>query len=182
MSVHLILDFYDVQKLQHPPNETLILLYTGIGTVLNATDTGIGTVLIGSTAKDFSVLQISTVIIPLGIDNSTSNSPPSQSPLPVPVPAAFSPPQSPTPAPAPPQLMPPSMSPAKSPTSSSTISPLIPTPAKSPTASPAMPHPTPAADAPPVDSPHGACTNLQFSHGDSLTIISFALWLVTSIL
>lgn len=135
MSVHLILDFYDVQKLQHPPSETLILLYTGIGTVLNATDTGIGTVLIGSTAKDVSVLQISTVIIPLGIDNSTSNSPPSQSPLPVPVPAAFSPPQSPTPAPA-----------------------------------------------PPVDSPHGACTNLQFSHGDSLTIISFALWLVTSIL
>lgn len=44
-----------------------------------------------------------------------------------------------------------------------------------------MPGPTAAADAPLVDAAHGAGTNLRLSHGASLTIISFALWLVATI-
>lgn len=59
MSVHVILDFYDVRKLQHLQNKTVILttlfqasgVATGQPGFLNATDTGTGSVVICSAAK-----------------------------------------------------------------------------------------------------------------------------------
>ncbi|KAL3512012.1 hypothetical protein ACH5RR_024729 [Cinchona calisaya] len=159
MSLHVILDYYDVPKIQHLPKKTAILttlLQTngkanGQLGFLNVTNLSPGNIAFGSAVKgsplradlvkpiavqpyNISVLQVSTVIIPLGIDNTTSNS-------------TSSPPPPPSPAPGP---SPPGKSPAASPPEP------VPAPdASSPEAD------APAADAPPGHKHHGTGTILQ---------------------
>uniref|UniRef100_A0A5B7BQL5 FAS1 domain-containing protein n=1 Tax=Davidia involucrata TaxID=16924 RepID=A0A5B7BQL5_DAVIN len=150
LSTHIVLDYYDVSKLQKLSNKTALLTTlfqssgqaTGQQGFLNVTDLSTGSVVFGSAAKgatlganlvksiaaqpfNISVLQISTVIIPVGIEssNSSSNStkPPSASP-------AKSPSKPPAPSKAP-----------KAPSNTT-----APVPAGSP--------PKPAADAPTADA------------------------------
>ncbi|XP_022841719.1 fasciclin-like arabinogalactan protein 14 [Olea europaea var. sylvestris] len=181
LSVHVILDYYDVKKLENLPNKTAILttLYqssgqaTGQQGFLNVTDVSSGSVAIGSAEKgeslganlvksiasqpyNISLLQISTLIIPLGIDSTTSKNSTSPSPSPRP---ASSPKNSP--------------SPKKSPPSDS------PSPSKSP-GSPPVPSDAPAADSPAHDSPNEG-TTLQLSPFVMFIIVSSAVWLISTI-
>ncbi|XP_006357108.1 fasciclin-like arabinogalactan protein 14 [Solanum tuberosum] len=105
MRVHVLLDYYDVPKMQMLPNKTMktptLFQTTGYANndqgFLNMTDLGTGSISLGSAAKgetlgsklvksiasqpyNISILQISNVIIPSGIDSSTQASPPPSSP------------------------------------------------------------------------------------------------------
>ncbi|XP_049376799.1 fasciclin-like arabinogalactan protein 14 [Solanum stenotomum] len=156
MRVHVLLDYYDVPKMQMLPNKTMktptLFQTTGYAKndqgFLNMTDLGTGSISLGSAAKgetlgsklvksiasqpyNISILQISNVIIPSGIDSSTPTSPPPSSP----------------PAPAPISSAP-TYSPASSPHGSSA--------ALAPGASPASsPHGSSAAPAPGTDTRPG---------------------------
>ncbi|KAJ4834820.1 hypothetical protein Tsubulata_013195 [Turnera subulata] len=95
LSVHMVLDFYDVRRLRNLDGKTtkLITLFQSSGSAigqqgyLNVTDMEDGSVAIGSAVKgaklssrlmkrvkihpyDCSILQISSLIIPRGIENS----------------------------------------------------------------------------------------------------------------
>ncbi|KAK3011868.1 hypothetical protein RJ639_010529 [Escallonia herrerae] len=201
LSVHIVLDYYDVQKLQKLPNKTEILTTlfqssgqaTGQQGFLNVTDLSTGSIVIGSAVKgatlganlvksvaaqpyNISVLQISNVIIPTGIDNSTSHSPSM-----APSPASTSPTPSVTPVITPPA---PSPSNATAPSPSNATAPTMadtPSPANAPATpprpdTPAADAPTadaPAADAPPNDSSSGG--TLRLGVGVVLTILSFII-------
>ncbi|WMV40282.1 hypothetical protein MTR67_033667 [Solanum verrucosum] len=105
MRVHVLLDYYDVPKMQMLPNKTMktptLFQTTGYANndqgFFNMTDLGTGSISLGSAAKgetlgsklvksiasqpyNISILQISNVIIPSGIDSSTPTSPPPSSP------------------------------------------------------------------------------------------------------
>ncbi|KAK4729105.1 hypothetical protein R3W88_022093 [Solanum pinnatisectum] len=123
MRVHVLLDYYDVPKMQMLPNKTMktptLFQTTGYANndqgFLNMTDLGTGSISLGSAAKgetlgsnlvksiasqpyNISILQISNVIIPLGIDSSTQASPPPSSP-PAPAPISSAPTYSPASSP-----------------------------------------------------------------------------------
>ncbi|XP_057479183.1 fasciclin-like arabinogalactan protein 14 [Actinidia eriantha] len=173
MSAHVVLDFYDVAKLQKLPNKTAVLttLFQASGQAagqqgfLNVTDLSSGSVAFGSAVHgstlsanlvksvasqpyNISVLQISSVIIPTGIGGSTANSSSN---------STASPQVSPAPSPRKSKLSPaptpvestatPSPTPAKSPTTA-------PTPATAPPQPSEAPAPSKApADAPAADTP-----------------------------
>ncbi|KAK4349558.1 hypothetical protein RND71_032313 [Anisodus tanguticus] len=167
MRVHVLLDYYDVQKLQKLPNKTIkaptLFQTTGQANndqgFLNVTDLGSGSISLGSAAKgatlgsnlvksiasqpfNISILQISNVIIPLGIDSSTASGP-SSSPTWAPAPSPGnhnSPGPSPTPI-------------SRAPTPSLAPSPNTPSAAPAP-GSPPEPEP-PAAEGSPAPAPHG---------------------------
>ncbi|KAF3432506.1 hypothetical protein FNV43_RR27246 [Rhamnella rubrinervis] len=128
LSLHVVLDYYDVQKLLHLPNRSVTLTTmfqttgeaTGLQGFLNVTVVGTGGVSIAwaagsgvganvvkavvSQPYNISVVQISTLIMPSTIvntnssSNSSSSSPPPSQSPPSPSPAAS---QSPTPNPNP---------------------------------------------------------------------------------
>ncbi|XP_031090614.1 fasciclin-like arabinogalactan protein 14 [Ipomoea triloba] len=128
MAVHIVLDYYDVKKFmnlkQKSTKLTTLFQSTGMASsengFLNATDMGGSTVAIGSAAKnsqlgsnlvsavahegyDISILQISSLVIPPGLDSiAPSSAPPSPPPRHDNSPAA---------APAPRKLLPPTNSP-----------------------------------------------------------------------
>ncbi|KAM3270545.1 fasciclin-like arabinogalactan protein 14 [Capsicum chacoense] len=174
MRVHVLLDYFDIQKLQKLPNKTVKVptLFQTTGHAnndqgfLNMTDLGSGSISLGSAAKgetlgsnlvksiasqpfNISILQISNVIIPLGIESST-----------------FSPPSSPPPrAPAPSPRKHHSPAPSPAPITGGPTSSLAPSPNR-PSAAPApgagtLPAPEPAAaktpaEASPAPTPHGS--------------------------
>ncbi|XP_059639556.1 fasciclin-like arabinogalactan protein 14 [Cornus florida] len=105
LSVHIVLDYYDVSKLQHLPNKSMILTTlfqtsghaSGEQGFLNVTNVKTGSVVFGSAAKgstlgadlvksvasqpyNLSVLQVSNVIVPMGIENSTTSPAPAPAP------------------------------------------------------------------------------------------------------
>ncbi|XP_077236779.1 fasciclin-like arabinogalactan protein 14 [Tasmannia lanceolata] len=153
MSVHVVLDYYDMDKLQKLSNKTALLTTlfqsSGLATdqqgFINATVTkgqvALGSAVpgaglnanlmnsVGSQPYNISVLQISSAIIPPGIDNVNSSK--AQSPPP---PPAATPKKAPTPA----------SSPAKTPASA---------PKAATPASPVAPATAPASDAPASDGP-----------------------------
>ncbi|KAF5732539.1 hypothetical protein HS088_TW17G00066 [Tripterygium wilfordii] len=158
LSLHVILDYYDVQKLQKLSNKTakLTTLFQASGQAtdqlgfLNVTIMSGNTVAFGSAVKgsslgsnlvksvtsqpyNISILQVSSVIMPPGIGNSNSTSksppPPSQAPSDAP------PSKAPTPSKAP--------SPKKSP------------PSEAPSPSDDADAPSDDANAPTADSPAG---------------------------
>lgn len=160
MSVHVVLDYYDVSKLQKLPNKTSLLttLFQSSGQAigqqgfLNVTDLSTGSVVLSSAVKgstlgaslvksvaaepyNISVLQISTVIIPTGIDGSTANSSTNST--------AKSPQISPGPGPGSGDstARPPTTSPEKSP------------PTAAPQPSEVAPSPNASADSPKADGP-----------------------------
>ncbi|XP_055821825.1 fasciclin-like arabinogalactan protein 14 [Solanum dulcamara] len=174
MRVHVLLDYYDVQKLQTLPNKTVKVptLFQTTGQAkhdqgfLNMTDLGTGSISLGSAAKgetlgsnlvksiasqpyNISIMQISNVIIPLGIDSSTTPSlpslPPKHSHAHAPAPISRAPTHSPAhsphrssaaPAPAPHGLLP------------NPNAPTADTPADAPSTD------TPSADAPTTNGDH----------------------------
>ncbi|KAL6996772.1 hypothetical protein U1Q18_006900 [Sarracenia purpurea var. burkii] len=173
MSVHVVLDYYDVSKLQKLPNKTtsLTTLFQASGRAvgqqgfLNVTDLSTGSVVFASAVHgstlganlvksvasqpyNISVLQISSVIIPNGIDGPSTNSSssPTGSPQLAPGPAA-SPGNS---------GAPPATSPEKPPSTA-------PAPSVAPAAggfgSPPKPGDAPAADASNADAPAGKSPN-----------------------
>lgn len=176
MRVHVLLDYYDVQKLQTLPNKTVKVptLFQTTGQAkhdqgfLNMTDLGTGSISLGSAAKgetlgsnlvksiasqpyNISIMQISNVIIPLGIDSSTTPSLPSLPPKHAHAPISRAPTHS------------PAHSPHKSSAAPAPASGAVPAPepaaAETPTeASPApAPHGLlPKPDAPTADTPDGA--------------------------
>ncbi|XP_052175263.1 fasciclin-like arabinogalactan protein 14 [Diospyros lotus] len=98
LSLHVVLDYYDVQKLQKLPKKTAILttlfqasgLASGQQGFLNATDVSPGSVAFGSAVNgsqldvnlvksvashpyDISVLQVSGAIVPTGIEKTKNN-------------------------------------------------------------------------------------------------------------
>ncbi|KAL9669312.1 hypothetical protein QQ045_006856 [Rhodiola kirilowii] len=163
LEVHVILDYYDVQKLQKLSNKTALLttLFQASGQAngqqgfVNVTDTESGTVAFGSAVAgsslnanlvksvvsqpyNISVLQISSPILPPGIEGSSKSAGTAQLSTP---PTGAPPPTSTTPSPstsAPPQ---------KSKT---------PTPSSAPSASDDGSTPPTSADAPTVSSPASA--------------------------
>ncbi|OVA18996.1 hypothetical protein BVC80_8709g4 [Macleaya cordata] len=168
MSLHVILDYYDASKLQKLSNKTALLttLFQSTGLAngelgfLNVTDMTSGEVSFGSAVKgsslsanlvksvvaqpyNISVLQISSIIIPTGIENSNSSkSPPSPPPPHAAAPAPSKSKTSPTASP--------SKSPAKSPPKSAKA----PAPSKDASAPTAdAPSNIDAADAPKLSSP-----------------------------
>lgn len=186
MSVHVVLDYYDVKKLQNLPNKTAVLttlfqssgLASGQQGFLNATDLSSGSVVIGSAVKgatlganlvksvasqpyNISVLQISNVIIPFGIDNSKQNSS-SSSPSPMP-----SSPLAPTPKKSPP--------PAATPAPASSDAPGSPPKPEGPTAD------APGSDAPADDKNSSGGTALRLSVGVAMVAVSWTCFFLTSI-
>ncbi|RWR75308.1 fasciclin-like arabinogalactan protein 14 [Cinnamomum micranthum f. kanehirae] len=206
MSVHVVLDYYDMEKLKKlTSNKSTLLttLFQSTGMATNeqgfinvtAVESG-GEIRLGSASPgagltasfiksveaqpfNISVLQISNVIVPPGIENGT-NAPPPKAPSPAKSPSpskAPSPAKSPSPskAPAPAKSPSPSKapspakspspskgpSPAKSPSPSNGPSPVKspspsngPSPAKSPSPSPARsPSPAPLSPTPSPDGP-----------------------------
>lgn len=192
MSVHIVLDYYDVKKFQNLEKKTtrLTTLFQSTGMAsgdqgfLNATDMGGGTVAIGSAVKDsqlgsnlvssvahegydISILQVSSLIVPPGVESI----PPSSSP-PSPPPQGKSPSSAPAPAtaPAPRKLLPPSNSPpSRSP----------PTPPPSDDASaPAEDSGTPAASPEAeTDSPASVGTAREACLGIAMALIAANLFL-----
>ena len=197
VSLHVVLDYFDVPKLQKLPNNTATLptLFqasgesTGQQGFLNVTHLSTGGVVFGSAVHgttlganlvksitsqpyNISVLQISTVIIPSGLDNSSTSPSPSPPPRPPPPSSAPAPGPSPsnkslapaptpakTPSPPPPgKATPPSPPP---PVKASPPSPTRPMPSRPPLGpvpakAPAIPG-RPIADGPtPVGSPRGS--------------------------
>ncbi|KAE9467625.1 hypothetical protein C3L33_00446, partial [Rhododendron williamsianum] len=150
LSVHVVLDYFDDPKLKKLSKKTSLLTTlfqssgqaTGQQGFVNVTNLSTGSVVFGSGVKgsalganlvksvdaepyNISVLQISTVIIPPGIDGSTANSSTNST--------AKSPQASPAPGPA---SVPPTKSPKKSP------------PTAAPQPSEAAPPPNATADSP----------------------------------
>ena len=119
LSLHVVLDYYDVQKLQHLPNETSMLTTlfqssgqakgllgfltvtaanTGGVSIASAAGSGVGASLVKAVVSqpyNISVVQISTVIMPSAIIGPT---PPSSSPSPTPRVSPAQPPSSNPPA------------------------------------------------------------------------------------
>lgn len=119
LSVHTILDYYDMQKLKNMNNRSILLtnLFQSSGMAtnqqgfLNVTKYPSDEIKVGSATDDkydlsativgkietrpydIAVLQVSSVIIPTAIENSTMASPPAKSPkkAPSPAPAADTP-------------------------------------------------------------------------------------------
>lgn len=206
MSVHVVLDYYDIPKLQNLARKSIILttLFQTTGMArnqqgfINATALGGGGVSFGSAANpgdrssslvtsvaqqayNFSVLQISNPIIPNGISNSSTKtaSPPPKSAPPAPAPAS-----SPTPAPS---KAPPSPAPKRSPPKRSPVA-SPPKGGKAPVASPPKPDAptadtptadTPAADAPAAEAP-AADTPPRRSFGTNLRLSIGAIFMVVS--
>lgn len=186
LSLHVILDYYDVKKLQNLSNKTTILttLYQASGKAngqmgfLNVTASSNG-VQFGSAIKganlvanlvdsvasepyNISVLQISSPIIPPGIDNPTPSTP---SAVPASSPRA-SPNQTPTPASSPSTTPISSSSPSTAPEASS---PPAPTPE-------AKPSNAPAANAPGAASSMGAHVGLNL--GAISVVVLSSVWLL----
>ncbi|XWS19970.1 hypothetical protein CRYUN_Cryun31cG0061500 [Craigia yunnanensis] len=169
LSMHVILDYYDVAKLQNLPTKTVTLttLYQASGKAqnqqgfLNVTHVGNGPVAFGSAAPgskldsvlvktistqpyNISVLQISD-IINVGSNPTTPSSPPAQAP-------AVSPPRK-APAPAPshkesPAASPPNSSNATAPSADTSAGSNSTTPSSSPAQAPAVSPPKALAPAP----------------------------------
>ncbi|KAK4493446.1 hypothetical protein RD792_006797 [Penstemon davidsonii] len=162
LSVHVILDYYDVQKVQKLPNGTAILttLFQSTGLArgqqgfLNVTDLSTSSVAFGSAVPgstlgsnlvksiasqpyNFSILHVSNVIIPQGIDATATSPAPSRGP-------SASPRVSPTPSVSP--NMAPNMSPPVAPPTTSEA----PTPSDGTSTAQS---PTPVAYAPTADPP-----------------------------
>ena len=119
LSLHVVLDYYDVQKLQHLPNKTSMLTTlfqssgqakgllgflnvtaanTGGASIASAAGSGVGASLVKAVVSqpyNISVVQISTVIMPSAIIGPT---PPSSSPSPTPRVSPAQPPSSKPPA------------------------------------------------------------------------------------
>ncbi|KAL0012715.1 hypothetical protein SO802_007823 [Lithocarpus litseifolius] len=119
LSLHVVLDYYDVQKLQHLPNKTSMLTTlfqssgqakgllgflnvtaanTGGVSIASAAGSGVGASLVKAVVSqpyNISVVQISTVIMPSAIVGPT---PPSSSPSPTPRVSPAQPPSSKPPA------------------------------------------------------------------------------------
>ncbi|XP_026399831.1 fasciclin-like arabinogalactan protein 3 [Papaver somniferum] len=139
MSLHVVIDYYDESILQKLPNKTahLTTLFQSTGLAngqqgfLNVTDTSVE-VKFGSAVQ---VLQISSLIMPPGIENS--NTPPAPKAA-APAPSkSKTPPSADSPSKSPSKSPPPESSDDKAPTSSKKASP--------PKASDSPPSPTPAA-------------------------------------
>ncbi|MCD7465608.1 hypothetical protein HAX54_001623 [Datura stramonium] len=199
MRVHVLLDYYDVDKMHKLPNNTAkaptLFQTTGQASndegFLNMTHLGSGSISLGSAVKgatlgsnvvksvasqryNISILQISNVIIPLGIDSSDSPSSPSSSPThaPAPSPGNNNPSSAPSPtpistAPAPSMPLPntPSAAPGPAPDSSSS-------PASGPAAAEASPAPaphglSPNSNAPIADTPAGASPDADVPAADT---------------
>ncbi|KAI5660365.1 hypothetical protein M9H77_29158 [Catharanthus roseus] len=188
LSLHVILDYYDLKKLQNISNKTLILttLFQASGNArgqqgfLNVTDSGSDVKIssavkgspqsasvVGSVAAqpyNISVIQISNVVVPPGLDNVTDSSPPTKSPTPAKSPRK-SPKSSPSAAPSAesPPAPPPSKTNARAPAS-----------ADAPTAD------GPAADGPAADKSSAAGVYLSSLEG-ILIMVSSALVLAIMI-
>lgn len=195
LSVHVVLDYYDVKKLQNLPNKTNILttlfqssgMASGQQGFLNVTVNN-GNIAFGSAVKgsqlganlvksvasqpyNISVLQVSSVIIPTGVDGSKQNSsssppPPSQKQNS----SSSSPPM---------ESSPPAPSPRKgkfSPPPATTA----PASSESPMSSPPMPEgPTsdaPGADAPESDKDSSGATGLRVSVGIAMLMVSWTFF------
>ncbi|GAB2293136.1 hypothetical protein Dimus_027345 [Dionaea muscipula] len=183
MEVHIVLDYYGPEKLKGLPNNsslqaTTLFQRSGVATnkqgFVNITVSSSGDITFRSTAPgsssdaklvkfvtsqpyNVSVLQISTPIIPNGIDNTTTHSPPpSTPPTPSNQPPKSSPPSKapspPSKAPSPPSKAPSPPSKAPSPSDASPPAPETPAPPsrEAPTANSPTPSssssPSPAAD------------------------------------
>lgn len=204
MSVHVVLDYYDIHKLQNLPRKSILLttLFQATGMArnqqgfINATGVAGGGVSFGSAANpgdlsaslvksiaqqpyNLSVLQISNAIIPEGISNSTTKSapPPRKSPAPASSPTPGMAPSKSPPSPAP-KHSPPKRSPVASP----------PKRGKAPVASPPKPDAptadTPTADTPTADTPSAdapaADTPPHHSFGTNLRLGIGAIFMVVS--
>ncbi|RZC71102.1 hypothetical protein C5167_034283 [Papaver somniferum] len=177
MSLHVILDYFDDQKIHKLSKKTALLttLFQSSGIAdgqqgfLNVTVLSSGEVAFGSAVKgaqldaqlvksvaaqpyNISVLEVSSLIIPQGIDNSPPSPPPPPSAAPAPAPTKSKKAPAPTPAKAPKS----SKSPAPAPAADSPAAD-VPSPAEAPADAPAADAPTPAAgpvaDAPAADKP-----------------------------
>nr|XP_009784353.1 PREDICTED: fasciclin-like arabinogalactan protein 14 [Nicotiana sylvestris] len=199
MRVHVLLDYYDVQKLQKLPNKTMkapaLFQTTGQANsdqgYLNVTDLGSGSVALGSAAKgatlgsnlvksvasqpyNISILQISNAIIPLGIDSSANS--PSSSPNRAPSPSTSNNSSAPSPgsAPSPNKTSTPTPSPSAAPGSGSSPKPEPPaadTPSEaSPSPTPHAPGSPPKPDAPTADTPAAADAPTE-DHSPSATSV-----------
>ncbi|PIN01586.1 hypothetical protein CDL12_25908 [Handroanthus impetiginosus] len=178
LSVHVILDYFDVAKLQKLSNRSTIVttLFQTSGeakgqqgflniTHLSTDSIAFGSAVPGSTLGsnlvkslasqpyNLSVLQVSNVIVPVGIDgatNSTSSSTTSPSP-------SMAPSGSPKASPPPPSVSPnvaPRVSPATSPSKAPPTSREAPAPSNVPSSSEApSTSPAPISDAPEADAP-----------------------------
>ncbi|KAI3932581.1 hypothetical protein MKW98_012552 [Papaver atlanticum] len=170
MSLHVILDYFDDQKIHKLSRETALLttLFQSSGVAdgqqgfLNVTVLSSGEVAFGSAVKgaqlnaqlvksvaaqpyNISVLEVSSLIIPQGIDNSPPSPPPPPSAAPAPSPTKSK--KAPTPAPA--KAPKSSKSPAPAPAADSPAAD-VPSPADAPAEAPAT---GPVADAPAADKP-----------------------------
>ncbi|KAG6525272.1 fasciclin-like arabinogalactan protein 14 [Zingiber officinale] len=172
LAVHVVLDYYDADKLQKLANHTAILttlfqttgLAAGHNGFLNVTDTGNSQVAFGSAAPgsglvsnlvkvvaeqpyNISVLQVSSVVVPPGIDGAANNGSGNSSATGAPAHAPPSGDPAPEKAPSPAGDAPPAGSPAseKAPSPAGDAP-----PAGSPASEKA---PSPAGDAPPAGSP-----------------------------
>ncbi|KZV21422.1 hypothetical protein F511_14954 [Dorcoceras hygrometricum] len=216
LSVHVLLDYFDLPKLQTLANNSAVVttlfqttgLAKGLQGFVNVTKLSADTIAFGSAIpgsklgsslikpvvshpSNLSVLQVSGVIIPQGI-NGTSPSPskpPSSSPTISPTPSVSptTPPPTSAPPTAPPTPSPPTSTPPTAPPTPSQA----PAPSNSPSnadaptpGSPPIPD-EPPADAPtapapgpnlPADTPSGAGTALQHSYGLVFSIMCWA-WL-----
>ncbi|XP_019167330.1 PREDICTED: fasciclin-like arabinogalactan protein 14 [Ipomoea nil] len=181
MAVHIVLDYYDVKKFTTLEKKTtrLTTLFQSTGMAsgdqgfLNATDTGGKTVMIGSAVKnapqgsnlvsavahegyDISILQISSLIIPPGVESIAPKAAP---------PSHQQHGKSPAAAPSPRKLLSPSNSPSDSP---SALTPSGVAPAATETDSP--------ASGPNGESDSSATTALEACLGFVMAIISANLF------
>lgn len=177
MSVHVVLDYYDLKRLHNIPNRTIILTtlfqssgkargrqgFVNVTVAKGSTDVKIGSAvtgaasgasLVGSVVQqpfNISVLEISSVIIPQGLDNSTS----------------------PVPSPSPRPAKSPSPNPAKAPSPTKHHN--------SPPSPPPSDSPSPAADA--ADSPRSdSSDNTADSPTSNLGLQETVLVLISSVL
>ncbi|XP_075514347.1 fasciclin-like arabinogalactan protein 14 [Primulina tabacum] len=209
LSIHVLLDYFDVSKLQNLANNSAVVttlfkttgLAKGLQGFVNVTKLSTDTIAFGSAIpgsklgsnlvklvvshpSNLSVLQVSGVIIPQGIDGTSPSpsKPPSNSPT-------ISPTISPTPTVSPITTPPTSAPPTAPPTPSQAPVPSnAPSNAAAPTpGSPPIPN-EPPADAPtapapgpnpPADTPPGAGTALQHSYELVFSIMCWA-WLSLS--
>ncbi|XP_073137246.1 fasciclin-like arabinogalactan protein 14 [Henckelia pumila] len=213
LSVHVLLDYFDLPKLQTLANNSAVVttlfqttgLANGLQGFVNVTKQNADTIAFGSAIpgsklgsnlvkpvvshpSNLSVLQVSGIIIPQGI-NGTSPSPskpPSTSPT---ISPTLSPTPSVSPITPPPTSTPPIAPPTSPPTPSQAPAPSnAPSSAEAPTpGSPPIPNeppadaPTPPAPGPnsPADAPPSAGTALQHSYGLVFSIMCWA-WLSLS--
>ncbi|KAL3819107.1 hypothetical protein ACJIZ3_005012 [Penstemon smallii] len=201
LSVHVILDYYDVQKVQKLPNGTAILttLFQSTGLArgqqgfLNVTDLSTSSVAFGSAVPgsilgsnlvksvasqpyNLSVLHVSNVIIPQGIDATATSPAPSRGP-------SASPRVSPTPSVSPnmsPHVAPPTTSeapaPSDGPSTAQSPTPVAYAPTADPPTADAPAANAPAADAPPVEDSGSA---LQIGLNVVYTVVLTTLFLAS---